>query len=118
MNVELLRKFCLSLPYVTEDIKWGHDLCFCIGGKMFCVTGIDPSASSGSMQVSLKADEEEFEELCATNDIIPAPYLARYKWVLVQKATRFNKKDWEHYVRRSYELIREKLPAKVKKTLK
>lgn len=113
MNLELLRKFCLSLPHATEDIKWEQNLCFSIGGKMFCITGVE-----GPLQVSLKADEEEFEELCATNDIIPAPYLARHKWILVQKATRFNKKEWEHYLERSYELVLEKLPAKIKRTLK
>jgi predicted DNA-binding protein (MmcQ/YjbR family) len=38
MNIEQLRKFCLSFPGATEDIKWGADLCFCVGEKMFCVT--------------------------------------------------------------------------------
>ncbi|HTL80325.1 MAG TPA: MmcQ/YjbR family DNA-binding protein [Bacteroidia bacterium] len=113
MNIEQLRKFCLSLPHVTEDIKWEYNLCFSIGRKMFCITGIE-----GPLQVSLKVNDEEFEELCATTDIIPAPYLARYKWISVQKATRFNKKEWEHYLEQSYELIREKLPAKEKRKLK
>ena len=35
MNIEQLRKFCLSFPGATEDIKWGNDLCFCVGKKMF-----------------------------------------------------------------------------------
>ena len=113
MTLEDLRKFCLSLPHVTEDIKWGHDLCFCIGGKMFCVTGIE-----GPLEVSLKVNDEEFEELVASNDIIPAPYLARYKWILIQKTTRFKKKEWEYYVKQSYDLIKEKLPAKINKTLR
>ncbi len=41
MNLEHLRKYCLSFPGVTEDVKWGNDLCFCVGEKMFCVTGVD-----------------------------------------------------------------------------
>ena len=113
MTIEELRKFCLSLPSVEEEIKWEHDLCFMIGKKMFCVTGFE-----NPMMVSLKVNDEEFEALCATEHIIPAPYLARYKWVLVQHPDRFKKKEWEQRIRRSYELIREKLPAKVKKTLK
>ena len=40
MNIEQLRKYCLSFPHATEDVKWGNDLCFCVGGKMFCVTGL------------------------------------------------------------------------------
>lgn len=112
MDIDELRKICKELPYVTEDIKWGHDLCFCIAGKMFCVTGLE-----GPMQVSFKVKDEEFEELSSSNDIIPAPYVARYKWVLVQNPSRLSKKEWEHYIKQSYELVKAKLPAKVRKGL-
>jgi len=112
MTIEQLRNLCLSFPQATEDIKWGNDLCFSIGGKMFCV-----SSMMEPLTVSFKASDEDFEELTATNDIIPAPYLARYKWVYVQNPMRFSKKEWEHYVRQSYELIRGKLPKKILKKL-
>jgi predicted DNA-binding protein (MmcQ/YjbR family) len=112
MTLEDLRTLCLSFPHVTEDIKWGHDLCFCVGGKMFCVTGL-----SGELTASFKVKDEEFEELSSSADIIPAPYVARYKWVLVQKASRLKKKEWEHYVRQSYELVKNGLPAKMKRAL-
>lgn len=112
MTLDELRALCLSFPHVTEDIKWGNDLCFCIGGKMFCVTGL-----SGPVTVSMKVKDEEFEELSSSNDIVPAPYVARYKWILVQKSTRFKKKEWEHYIRQSYELVKSGLPAKIRKTL-
>jgi len=110
MNIEQLQAFCKSLPGVTEDIKWGNDLCFSIGKKMFCVTGLQPP-----MTASFKVKDEEFEELISTPDIISAPYVGRYKWVLVQKASRLSKKEWEHYVRQSYELIRAQLSKKVLK---
>jgi len=113
MTLDEIRAICKKLPHVTEDIKWGHDLCFCIAEKMFCVTGLE-----GPLQVSLKVSDEEFDELSSSKDIIPAPYVARYKWILIQKPARFTKKEWEHYIRQSYELVKEKLPAKVKKTLK
>ena len=32
MDIETLRTICQDLPHVTEDIKWGDDLCFLIGG--------------------------------------------------------------------------------------
>ena len=41
MTIEEIQKICKSLHSVTEDIKWEHDLCFCIGGKMFVVVGLD-----------------------------------------------------------------------------
>lgn len=42
MSVEQVREFCRSLPGVAEDVKWGNDLCFTIGGKMFCVICLEP----------------------------------------------------------------------------
>lgn len=112
MNIEQLREYCLSLPAVTEDIKWGQDLCFCIGGKMFCVTGL-----TGPMKVSLKVKDEEFDELSISEGIIPAPYVARNKWILIEDPERFNKKQWQHYIRQSYDLVKSKLPKKLLKEL-
>ena len=113
MHIDQLRAFCLSLPNVTEDIKWGNDLCFSIGGKMFCICGMQEPLTA-----SIKASDEDFAELTATNDIIPAPYLARYKWIYIQNPARFSKKEWEHYIKQSYQLIKEKLPKKILKELK
>jgi predicted DNA-binding protein (MmcQ/YjbR family) len=74
MNIESLRELCLSLPHVTEDVKWGADICFSIGGKMFCVSGFHSPFTT-----SFKVDEAEFEELSSKEGIVPAPYLARQK---------------------------------------
>ncbi len=112
MDIEMLRDFCNSLPAVTEDVKWGNDLCFSIGSKMFCVSSL-----AGQFSVSFKVKAEEFDELSSSNDIIPAPYVARYKWVLVSNPNRFTKKEWEQYILQSYELVKAKLPQKVLKGL-
>jgi predicted DNA-binding protein (MmcQ/YjbR family) len=37
VNIEDLRDFCLTLNAATEDIKWGNNLVFSVGGKMFCL---------------------------------------------------------------------------------
>ena len=108
MNIEELRKFCLSHKGATEDVKWGADLCFCVGGKMFCVTGFNPP-----MKVSLKVRDEEFDELCTRQGIIIAPYTGRYKWIYIQSASVFSEKEWKHYITQSYELVKAKLPNKV-----
>jgi predicted DNA-binding protein (MmcQ/YjbR family) len=78
MNIEELRTFCLDLPAVTEDIKWGNNLVFSVAEKMFCLADLDPP-----LRVSFKVPEEEFVELTSTVDIIQAPYFARMKWVTV-----------------------------------
>ena len=112
MNVETLRKICSSLPAVTEDIKWGNDLVFSVGDKMFCVASLEPPFSC-----SFKISDDEFDELSNQNGFIPAPYMARAKWVLVTDATRLNKKEWEQYVKQSYELIKSKLTKKFRAKL-
>jgi predicted DNA-binding protein (MmcQ/YjbR family) len=110
MNIETLQTFCKSLPAVTEDIKWGNDLCFSVGKKMFCVAGL-----FSPLTVSFKVKDEEFEELINSPGIISAPYVGRYKWILVEEADRFSKKEWEHYIKQSYELIKAQLPKKILK---
>lgn len=113
MDIEALRKLALGLPHATEDVKWGSDLCFCIAGKMFCVTGLEQAVFG----VSLKVRDDEFDEMCSRPGISPAPYVARYKWVWVQGADTLTNAEWEHYVRQSYELVKAKLPAKVRNSL-
>jgi hypothetical protein len=34
MDIGLIKTICNELPHVTEDIKWGDDLCFMIGSKI------------------------------------------------------------------------------------
>lgn len=108
MTIEDIQAICEQLPGVTKDIKWGHDLCFNIGDKMFLVVGLDNLPISSSFKVP----EEEFEEITNRDGFKPAPYVARYKWVLIDDINRLPKKELERYIRQSYELIRAKLPKK------
>lgn len=102
----------MSLPGVHDGIKWEHDLCYMVAEKMFCVTGLEEGAA-----VSLKVGDDEFEELCERDGISPAPYLARNKWVIIEKRSALKPKEWEYYIRQSYELIKSKLPKKVREAL-
>jgi len=36
-NFDAQRKFAAGLPGASEDIKWGADLVYSIGAKLFCV---------------------------------------------------------------------------------
>jgi predicted DNA-binding protein (MmcQ/YjbR family) len=105
MNIEDLRSFCLALPGVTEDVKWSNDLCFCIAKKMFCVTGL-----KGPLQISFKVTDEEFDELSNSRGFVPAPYVARYKWVLLEDPGKISMKKLQFYITQSYNLVKMKLP--------
>src|SRR2546427_12372593 len=76
MNVDWLRELCLSFPGATEQIQWGYDLVFKVGGKMFAVTPREPAPA----YLSFKASPENFAELTERSHVIPGPHLARAQW--------------------------------------
>lgn len=113
MTIEELQNICKQYPGMTEDIKWEDHLCFNVGGKMFLVTAPDAVPHSASLKVT----DEDFDTLTQREGIIPAPYLARYKWVHIDDINRFTKKEWEHYSKLAYQLVHDKLPAKIRKEI-
>ena len=112
MNIETLREICSSLAAVTEDVKWGNDLVFSVGDKMFCAASLEPPFSC-----SFKVPDDEFDELSNQNGFMPAPYMARAKWVLVTDRSSLSKKQWERYIKQSYELVKIKLTKKLREKL-
>ena len=112
MNIVTLREICSSLAAVTEDVKWGNDLVFSVGDKMFCAASLEPPFSC-----SFKVPDDEFDELSNQNGFMPAPYMARAKWVLVTDPSSLSKKQWERYIKQSYELVKIKLTKKLREKL-
>ncbi len=81
MTVDALRKVCLSYPGTTEEILWHDDLVFKVAGKMFFVTDLEPGGG-----YAFKCEEESFYQLTEQPGIIPAPYMARNKWIKIDPA--------------------------------
>ena len=113
MDIEWVRKYCLSIPHATESLQWGDDLVFKVGGKMFAVLVLKPSP----VWLSFKCTPEEFGELTERVGIIPAPYSARYYWVALETAAALGSSELERLLRGSYELVLEKLPKKTRDAL-
>ena len=114
MDIESVRKFCLSLPHVTEDVQWGNDLLFRIGNKMFAVVSLE-SASDHCM--SFKCTPEVFAELTEREGIMPAPYVARYHWVALERFDVLPERELKGLLKNAYQLIFDKLPKKSKAAL-
>ncbi len=114
MSIAALKKHALSLPGATQDVKWGADWVASVGGKMFFVTGVDDNTTMG---VSFKADEHRFLELTGVPGIVPAPYLARVKWVQVQELKALPLAELKALVTRSHALVLARLPKKLQKEL-
>ena len=110
MDIEALRRYCLSLPHATEDIQWENNLLFRIGGKMFAIAALDRTPTS----VSVKCTLEDFAELVERDGINPAPYLARNKWVMLESLDALPAKELKRLIKDSYAMVAAKLPKKVR----
>lgn len=113
MDAEWLRKLCLSFPGTTEQIQWGYDLLFKVGGKMFAVTPLELAP----VCLSFKASPEKFAELTERQNIIPAPYLARAQWVALQTRDAVAHDELAGLLRESYEMILAKLSKKMQEAI-
>jgi predicted DNA-binding protein (MmcQ/YjbR family) len=119
MDNERIREICLRLPHVTETLNWGHHLVYfvgdkAIGGKMFAMTDLD---GTGTGVLWFHCGAERFHELLENEDIVAPPYLARAYWVTLLKWDALRPREIEEELRRAYELIYAKLPAKTRKVL-
>jgi predicted DNA-binding protein (MmcQ/YjbR family) len=113
MDIDALRRLCLSFPGTTEQIQWGCDLLFKVHGKMFAITPLEPAP----VWLSMKVTAENFVELTERPGIIPAPYLARASWIAVESPTILPTPELASLLRGSYDLVVAKLPCKVRESL-
>ncbi|MEO8672716.1 MAG: MmcQ/YjbR family DNA-binding protein [Tahibacter sp.] len=114
MEAQLLESICGAWPGVTHSIKWEVDLVYSVAGKMFavcCTIGTERG------RVSFKVDTDRFLELTDQPGFMPAPYMARAFWVTVLDPRSLPPKQLEAFLRRSYELVVEKLPKKTQAAL-
>ncbi len=107
-HIDWIRDYC------TEGIQWGDDLLFRIGDKMFCVVRLEPTAP---VKMSIKCTPERFAELVEVEGIIPAPYMARNKWVAFVEMSALRQPEIKELIRNSYHLVLEKLPKKLQAEL-
>lgn len=118
MNIDAIRTYCLAFPRATEKLQWGDDLCFKIAGKIFVMLGLD------NPRICFKCSPEVFSELIEREDIHPAPYVGRYKWVMLDRLDAVSDAELEDLIQQSYTMVAAKAPkrsgagARVRKTTK
>jgi predicted DNA-binding protein (MmcQ/YjbR family) len=106
MNTDTIREFCLAFPQASENLQWGDDLCFKVGGKIFAMLGLD------NPRLCFKCVPETFAELIEREDIHPAPYVGRYKWVMLDRLDAVRWDELRELIRQSYEMVAAKAPGK------
>ncbi|MDR3446166.1 MULTISPECIES: MmcQ/YjbR family DNA-binding protein [unclassified Dyella] len=102
---------CGHWPGVTRDIKWGAELVFSVGSKMFVVMPVDGG------RIAFKVEDDRFLELTDQPGIIASPYLARARWVSVVEPQRFTAKELSEHIRTAYGLVRARLTKKLQAEL-
>ena len=104
--------FCETLPGATKDVKWGNDLIFSVGGKMFAGFQLPTGEPLG-----FKVDPLVFSSLVGRDGIVPAPYMAKHHWVSVPDRTRVPLPTLEDLLAESHRLVAEKLPMRTRREL-
>jgi predicted DNA-binding protein (MmcQ/YjbR family) len=109
MKYTEVEKFCLSLPGAKLSIQWGADHVYKVGDKMFAAMG-PPEMRPQSL--SFKTSDDSFAILTKEKNIIPAPYLARAKWVQLTKLDALGTKDLKAYLMRAHAIVASGLTKK------
>ena len=113
MTLERFRALCLAQPGATEQIQWRVDAVFKVGGKMFAVACTDFTDYPEVPVGSFKCAADTFAELSERDGIVPAPYLARARWVALREWSALSDKALMQLVAQGYALVRAGLPKKV-----
>jgi len=109
MKVDEIREYCLAFPNATENLQWGDDLCFKIGGKIFATLAL----TTVPRKLCFKCTPDTFAELIERENIHPAPYVGRYKWVLLDGLDALGRDELKALIRQSYEMVAAKAPGMV-----
>jgi predicted DNA-binding protein (MmcQ/YjbR family) len=104
MNFDALRSLCLSFPHATEKLQWEDELCFKVRGKIFAMV----SLSSVPQRLVFKCDPVEFLELLENEGVVPAPYVGRYKWAMLESLEVLPGSEIERCIRKSYDMVAAK----------
>jgi predicted DNA-binding protein (MmcQ/YjbR family) len=112
VRTEALREYCLSFPRTREKLQWGDNLCFKVGEKIFAILGLD----SIPQRLCFKCAPEKFEELLESEGVRPAPYLGRYKWVMVEALDALPADELRELIAVSYEMVAAKVKPSRQKT--
>src|SRR5450631_3154396 len=105
MNVERLRAYILTLPYVVETMQWGANLLFwvgdkAIGGKMFALINLDDPGPERRRVVQhalmmYAVGSARYSDMLEIEGLIPAPYMARIHWIAAERWDIFTAPEWQ-----------------------
>ncbi|MBD8891743.1 MmcQ/YjbR family DNA-binding protein [Roseibium litorale] len=107
--------YCGALPKATHVIQWGNASVWKVGGKIFAICSGWGGANGD--RISFKCSDLSYAMLIQEPGIIPAPYLARAKWVMIEQAGALTGDEIRAYIASAHKLIAATLTRKVRAEL-
>lgn len=107
--------FCETLPAATNVVQWGNASVWKIGRKIFAICS--HWGARETEKISFKCSDLAYAILVEQEGIIPAPYLARAKWVQITSADAMTDEDIKLYIREAYTIISVKLTKAMRREL-
>ncbi len=123
MTREEFDAYCKSLTATTNVIQWGNASVWKVGGKIFAICSNwgedveDSETGKPGIKISFKVSDVAFEILPDQEGIIPAPYLARAKWVQLESMDAMEDEEIKSHIDAAHEIIGRKLTKKLQKEL-
>jgi len=114
MNIESYFNYCLELPGITEEFPFDEKtLVFKVKGKIYSLTDVDTFES-----INLKYDPYRaiiFRDMY--EEIIPGYHMNKKHWNTVKMTGSLSNELIFELIDHSYELVKAKLPKKLKDAL-
>jgi predicted DNA-binding protein (MmcQ/YjbR family) len=111
MNIETIRKYCLSKKGVTECFPFDEvTLVFKVMGKMFLLTNLD-----GELSINVKCDPEKAIELRERYpSVLPGYHMNKKYWNTVMIDGTLSEGLVYSFIDHSFQLVFDSLPKKLK----
>jgi predicted DNA-binding protein (MmcQ/YjbR family) len=108
-------EFCGSLTATTHVVQWGGASVWKVGGKIFAICS---GWGQGDLpKFSFKCSNLAYSVLTDMPGIIPAPYLARAKWVQLETAEAMADAVLKQHIGAAYFIIVAKLTKAMRQEL-
>ena len=115
MTREEFDAYCQSFKATTNVVQWGNATVWKVGGKIFALCS--RWGDNEEQKISFKCSDFKYMILIEQEGIIPAPYLARAKWVQLQSKKYMDDNELKSHIREAYEIISAKLTKAKRKEL-
>lgn len=108
--------YCESLPATTHVVQWGGASVWKVGGKIFAICSAWVKGSQEE-RIAFKCSDLSYLMLTEQDGFIPAPYLGRAKWVMMDKPDALSDEDLKTYIVAAHKMIAAKLTKKTRREL-